>query len=317
MAGLAFLAFASVPAARADVYPTKPVHIILGSPPGGVQDMIARLLSEQLESRLHQSVIIDNRPGAGGTLGGGIAAKSAPDGYTFFIGAISNMAIAPSQYKSMPYKPETDFIPVTQLASSSNILVAYPKSNYRTVADVIAAGKKGIGVPMYATAGLGTSPHMAGALFNSMAGTKLPNVPYRGDSPALADVIGGRVSLAFPALPSAVTFIQSKMLRAIAVTGKSRSPMFPDVPTIAESGIPGYEMNLWVGLFAPAGTPNEIVDRMNREVVAILTTKAIEQKFAALGMEPIGDSPDEFKRFLKSEVDKWTRVAKSAGIKPE
>lgn len=305
------------PPARADAYPSKPVRIILGLAPGGMNDIVARLLSDQLGEKLGQPVVVENRVGAGGTVGGGYAAKSPPDGYTLFIGAISNMAIAPSQYKAMPYNPLTDFVPITQLASSANILVASPKSSYRTVADVIAMGKKDANAAMYATAGLGTSPHMAGELFNMMAGIKLPNVPYKGDGPALTDVAGGQVQLAFPALPAAITFVKSNMLRPIAVTSKTRSPMLPDVPTIAEAGVAGYDMSPWVGIFAPAGTPKEIVDRLNRELVAILKTGKVRQRFAELALEPVGDTPEEFGRFLKNEVDKWSKVAKAAGITPE
>jgi tripartite-type tricarboxylate transporter receptor subunit TctC len=303
--------------ARADVYPSKTVRIILGLAPGGMNDIVARLLSDQLAEKLGQSVVIENRVGAGGTVGGGIAAKAPPDGYTLFIGAISNMAIAPSQYKSIPYNPVTDFAPITQLASSSNILVAYPKASYRTVADVIAAAKKNASGTMYATAGLGTSPHMAGELFNLMTGIKLPNVPYKGDGPALTDVAGGQVQLAFPALPAAIALVRSNMLRPIAVTSKTRSAMLPDVPTIAESGVPGYDMSPWVGIFAPAGTPKAIVDRLNRELVGILRTTVVRQRFAELALEPVGDTPEEFARFLKAEVEKWSGVAKAAGITPE
>jgi len=227
------------------------------------------------------------------------------------------MAIAPSQYRSMPYNPLTDFAPITQLAASTNILVANPKSGYRTVADVVAAGKTEARQAMYATAGLGTSPHMAGELFNMLAGIKLPNVPYKGDGPALTDVAGGQVQLAFPALPAAVPMIKSNMLRPIAVTSKSRSPMLPDVPTIAESGVAGYDMSPWVGIFAPAGTPKAIIDRLHRELVVILKTATVRQRFAELALEPVGDTPEEFGRFLKSEVDKWGKVAREAGITPE
>jgi tripartite-type tricarboxylate transporter receptor subunit TctC len=305
------------PSAWADTYPDKPVHIVLGLAPGGMNDIVARLLADQLGRKIGQSVVVENRAGAGGTVAAGYVAKSTPDGYTLFVGAISNMAIAPNQYKALPYNPITDFAPITQLASSSNILVANPKSSYRTVEDVIAAGRKDASRAMYATAGLGTSPHMAGELFNLMAGIKLPNVPYKGDGPALTDVASGQVPLAFPALPAAITFVKSNLIRAIAVTSKARSPLLPNVPTIAESGVAGYDMSPWVGIFAPAKTPRKIIDLLNRELIAILNTAEIRQRFADLALEPAGDTPEEFERFLKSEIDKWGKVAQAAGITPQ
>ncbi len=316
LAGIALLA-PGASALAASAYPSKPVTIVLGLAPGGMNDIVARSLSEELAGKLGQPVVVENRVGAGGTIGGGYAARSHPDGYTLFLGAISNMAIAPNQYKSMPYDPLKDFVPIIQLASSANILVAYPGSPYKTVKDVIAAAKKDPELAMYATAGMGTSPHMAGELFNIMAGVKLPSVPYKGDGPALTDVAGGQVLLAFPALPAAMTYIKAGRLRPIAVTSKTRSSMLPDVPTIAESGVAGYDMSPWVGLFAPAGTPKEIVSRLNRDLAAILKTDKIKKRFAGLALEPVGDTPAEFGSFLGEEIVKWRKVAQAAGIKPQ
>lgn len=301
-----------------DSYPNKPVRLVVGLAPGGMNDIVARLISDKLGERLGQQVVVENKVGAGGTLGAAFVAKGPADGYTIFLGAISNMAIAASQFKNLSYDPVKDFQPITQLAYSSNILVASPAApQYGSVKDVIVAGKKDGVRPLYATAGLGTSPHMAGELFNLMAGVKLGNVPYKGDGPALIDVAGGQVPLAFPALPAAITLIKAGKLKPIAVTSRERAPMLPDVPTIAEAGVPGYDMSPWVGLFAPAATPKEIVAKLNREVAAVLKTPAVRDKMADLALVPVGDSAAEFAAFHKAEVEKWARVYKAAGLQAE
>lgn len=301
-----------------DDYPNRPVHLILGLAPGGMNDIVARLISEPLGQRLGRSIVVENKVGAGGTLGAAFVSKAPADGYTIFLGAISNMAIAKAQFKNLPYDPVADFSHITQLAYSSNILVANPgASQYQQVKDVIDAGKKEGPKLLFATAGLGTSPHMAGELFNLMAGVKLGNVPYKGDGPALVDVAGGQISLAFPALPAAMALIKGGKLKPIAVTSRARAPMLPDVPTIAESGVPGYDMSPWVGLFAPPGTPKAIVDKLNREVTAVLKLPAIQAKMAELALVPVGDSPSEFAAFHKAEVEKWGQVYKAAGLTAE
>lgn len=303
--------------AAAESYPTRPVKIILGLAPGGMNDIVARLLSDGLAKELGQPVVVENRVGAGGTIGGGYAANAAPDGYTLFLGAISNMAIAPSQYKNMPYDPIKDFAPITKLASSANILVAHPASEFKTVQEVIDAARKDPQSAMYATAGMGTSPHMAGELFNIMAKVKLPSVPYKGDGPALTDVAGGQVKLAFPALPAAMNMIRAGQLRPIAVTSKQRSSKLPDVPTISESGVAGYDMSPWVGMFAPAQTPKPIIQRLNQAFATVLKSERVGQRFSELALEPVGDSPEEFGTFLAEEIEKWSKVAKAAGIQPQ
>lgn len=301
-----------------DSYPNKPVRLIVGLAPGGMNDIVARLISDKLGERLGQPVVVENKVGAGGTLGAAFVAKGPADGYTIFLGAISNMAIAASQFKNLSYDPVKDFQPITQLAYSSNILVVSPAaSQYGSVKDVVVAGRKDGSRLLYATAGLGTSPHMAGELFNLMAGAKLGNVPYKGDGPALVDVAGGQVPLAFPALPAAITLIRAGKLKPIAVTSRDRAPMLPNVPTIAESGVPGYDMSPWVGLFAPAATPKEIVAKLNREVAAVLKTPSVRDKMADLALVPVGDSPVEFAAFHKAEVEKWGKVYKATGLQAE
>lgn len=315
----ALLACLPLQSALADEsWPNKPVRIIVGLAPGGMNDIVARLISDRLGERLGQPVVVENKVGAGGTLGAAFVAKAPADGYTIFLGAISNMAIAVAQFKNLPYDPVKDFQPITQLAYSSNILVANPgATHYASVKDVIDAGRKEAGKVLYATAGLGTSPHMAGELFNLMAGVKLGNVPYKGDGPALVDVAGGQVALAFPALPAAITLVKAGKLKPIAVTSRQRAPMLPDVPTIAESGVPGYDMSPWVGLWAPAATPKEIVTRLNREVAAVLKLPAVRDKMSDLALVPVGDSPAEFGTFHKAEVEKWAKVYKAAGLVAE
>ena len=305
-------------ATASDAYPNKPVHLVVGLAPGGMNDIVARLISEPLGERLGRSVVVENRVGAGGTLGAAYVSKAPGDGYTIFLGAISNMAIAVAQFKNLPYDPVKDFAHITQLAYSSNILVANPgAANYGSVKDVIAAGKVDGPKILYATAGLGTSPHLAGELFNLMAGTRLGHVPYKGDGPALVDVAGGQVQLAFPALPAAITLIRAGKLRPIAVTTRDRAPMLPDVPTIAEAGVAGYDMGPWVGLFAPASTPRDIVEKLNREMRAVLQMPAVRAKMAELALVPVGDTPAEFSAFHKSEVEKWSKVYKAAGLTAE
>jgi tripartite-type tricarboxylate transporter receptor subunit TctC len=314
----ALMAWLPVSAAASEAYPSRPVRIIVGLAPGGMNDIVARLVSDKLGERLGQPVVVENRVGAGGTVGAAYVAKGPTDGHTIFLGAISNMAIAASQFKSLPYDPLKDFQPITQLAYSSNILVASPAAaQYASVKDVIGAGRKEGSRVLYATAGLGTSPHMAGELFNLLAGVKLGNVPYKGDGPALVDVAGGQVPLAFPALPAAITLIKAGKLKPIAVTSRTRAPMLPDVPTIAESGVAGYDMSPWVGLWAPAGTPRDIVTRLNREVVAVLNMPAVRDKMAELALVPVGDSPAEFAAFHKAEVEKWAKVYRAAGLQAE
>jgi tripartite-type tricarboxylate transporter receptor subunit TctC len=315
-AGLILLTMGVAGTAWGQAYPTKPIRLILGLPPGGMNDIVARIVSEQLTTSLGQPVIVDNRVGASGTIGASIAAKSPPDGYTIFMGSVSNIGIAPSQFKDLPYDPVKDFEPITRAASAVCVLVVNPNFPVKSTRDLIAMAKQKPGALTYASAGQGSSTHLTAELFNSQAGIQLVNVPYKGDGPGVADVMAGHVPVMFPTLPAALQFIKAGKLRPIAVSSIARSTLLPDVPTVAESGVPDFEVGVWVGFFAPAGTPKEIVSKLNTEIVKILRQPAVRERFAGLGLEAVEDTPAQFATFVKAEIAKWSRVSKAAGVNP-
>lgn len=303
----------------ADDYPTKPIRLIVGFPPGGINDIVARVIGERLSQSqsLGQAVIIENRPGAGGTMGADHVAKSKPDGYTLLMGSVSNIAMAPSQYKALPYDSAKDFAPVVLVAAAPNVLVVNPTFPAQSVKEIIALARQKPGGINYASAGLGTSNHLTVELLQVMSGVQLNHVPYKGDAPGTADVVAGQVPMIFPTLPVALPFIKAGKLRPIAVSSAGRSSLLPDVPTVAESGgLPDFEVSVWVGIFAPAGTPKEIVSRLNTEIVKIVRVPNIRERLAGLGAEPVGDTTEHFSAYIKSELAKWSKVAKAAGITP-
>jgi len=311
--GLA-LAMAASPAA-AQTWPTKPIKWVVPFAPGGTTDILARTIGEKLGVALGQPVIVENKPGAGGGLGADFVAKSAPDGYTILGGTISTNAINASLYKDLPYDPVKDFVPVTLIARVPNMLVVNNDVPVKTVAELIALIKKNPGKYTFASSGNGTSQHLSGELFKSMAGVDMQHIPYKGSPPALQDVMGGSVTMTFDNITTAWPLAKGGKLRALGVTTAKRSPAAPDVPTLAEAGVVGYEIGSWQGVFAPAGTPPAIVKRLNSEIVKIINLPDVQEKLLLLGAEPVGNSSEDFTVFVKAEVIKWGDVVKKSGAK--
>ena len=297
-------------------YPNRVVKIIAASAAGGGTDSVARLLASYLSQTMGQNFIVENRPGAGNVRGSEIAAKSAPDGYTLLMSA-STLAMNHVMYKKLPYDVAKDFAPITQMVSLPNVLVVDPRLPYRNLRDFIAAAKKDPEALTYGSAGLGTQPHLAMELLQTMAGIKLTHVPYTGVGPALIDVMGGRVTSMSVNFLSAKPQIDGSTLRALAISSAKRSPYAPDIPTFDESGVPGYEATQWFGLLAPAGTPPEIVERLQRETRKVLETQSMKDRLALEGAEAVGGTSTEFAALIRSEMTKWGAVAKAAGIEPE
>ncbi|MDP9897527.1 tripartite-type tricarboxylate transporter receptor subunit TctC [Variovorax boronicumulans] len=298
--------------AHADAWPSKPVRMVVSYPPGGTVDAVARIIAPRLSARLGQPVVIDNRGGAGGAIGGDLVAKSAPDGYTVMLDA-SNHAQNPALRK-MPFDTLRDLAPVSLLVKVPNVLVVNPSAPIKSVPDLIAQAKAKPGGINYASSGNGSAQHLAGELFASMAGVQITHVAYKGGGPALTDVMSGHVPVFFASLASSLPFIQGGKLRALAVTGKARSPALPQLPTVSEAGLPGYEVYEWNAVFVPAGTPAPVVERLSKEVAATLREPEVRTRLEALGAEVIGSSPAELDSFRRAEIAKWTRLAKDNKI---
>jgi tripartite-type tricarboxylate transporter receptor subunit TctC len=303
-------------AAQSAAYPTKPVRFIVPSAAGGGTDIIARAISLKLSETFGQQFVVDNRPGAGQMIGIELAAKSPPDGHTILMAA-STLAINPVMYKKVPYDPVRDFAPITQAASLPNVLVVHPSLPVKSVAELIAYAKRRPGELNFASAGIGTSPQMSIELLKSMAGIDMVHIPYKGTAPGVVDLLAGQVLVMAPNLLTALPHIKSGKLRALAVTSSKRSRALPDVPTVAESGLAGYDSTQWYGVLAPAGTPREIVSRLHEAIVHALRDDEVGKRLAADGAEAVGSTPEEFAAFIKSESEKWAKVATAAGIKAE
>jgi tripartite-type tricarboxylate transporter receptor subunit TctC len=300
-------------AAFAQAYPAKPVRIVVPSSAGGGTDIIARVLAPELSKRLGQQVIIDNRPGAGTMIGIEIAAKAPPDGYTLLMG-LSTLAINSALYNKVPYDPVKDFAPVTLATTSASILVVHPSLPVRTLKDLIAFARARPGQLNYASAGTGTYPHMTYELFLSMAKLKMEHIPYKGTGPAMIDMIAGQVASMAATVITGMPHIRSGRLRPLGITSSKRSDVAPEIPTVAEAGLPGFESVQWYGLLAPANTPGDIVSRLHKELVQILQLPDIRKRFAADSVDTVGNTPDEFARHIASELDKWEKVARGARI---
>ena len=297
-------------------WPTKPIRIIVSYPPGGGADTTARLLAPRLADALKQQVVVENRSGAGGAIGGDAAAKSAPDGYTFLLDA-ANHAVNPSLQGKMPFDTLKDLTPVSLLVVVPNVLVVTPTFPVNSVKELIALVKAKPGAISFASSGTGSAQHLAAELFKSQAGLFMVHIPYRGGAPAIVDVIAGQIPMFFGNMASALPHVKSGKVKALAVTGRTRSPAMPQLPTIAESGLPGYEVYEWNALFAPAGTPPDIIERVQREVVRALAVPEVRERLASLGAEPVGSTPAELEKFRRAEMGKWAAIIKRAGIKPE
>ncbi|MFO1323129.1 MAG: tripartite tricarboxylate transporter substrate binding protein [Burkholderiales bacterium] len=311
-------AFASVAAtANAQApYPNKPIRIVVPFPAGGTTDILARAVAQKLTETTGQPVVVDNRPGAGGNIGAELVAKSPPDGYTLLMGTVGTHAINASLYKSMPFDHVRDFAPVILVAGVPNVLVVNPSLPVNSVQELIAYGKANPGKLNFASSGNGTSIHLAGELFKTTTGVQMAHIPYKGSAPALVDLMGGQVQLMFDNLPSALPQIKAGKLRALAVTSAQRSSALPDVPTVAESGLPGFEASSWFGLLAPTGTPKDIVAKLNGEVAKWLATPEAKEKLASQGAIVAGGlTPDDFARHIAAETAKWQKVVKESGAK--
>jgi tripartite-type tricarboxylate transporter receptor subunit TctC len=296
-------------------YPTKPIKMIVPFPPAGSTDISARAVAGKLGERLGQPVVIENKPGAGGNIGTDVVAKAAPDGYTLVVGTVGTHAINPSLYSKMPYDHLRDFAPVILLSTTPNVLVVPAAFPANSVKDVIAMAKAKPGILTFASSGSGTSIHLSGEMFKSMAGLDMTHIPYKGSAPMLIDLMSGQVNMAFDNLSASMPHIKGGKLRALATTGATRSPALPDIPTVAEAGLPGYESTSWNAVYVPAGTPKEIVERLNREIRAILESPETRRFFAEQGAESGGGTPEQLAAFMRAETTKWSKVVKDSGAK--
>lgn len=301
--------------ALAQAYPSQPIRIVLGFPPGGALDIIARVIAPKMSADLGQSVVVENKPGAGGVIGMQSVARAEPDGYTVFMGTMGNFSITPALVKDLPYNVGKDFAPVTQVASSGFVLYVNPNLPIKTVADLIAYAKANPGKTNFSSSGNGGLPHMAGEMFASAAGIKMTHVPYKGSAPSVNDVIAGQVQLTFEAVAIGLPHAKSGRLRALATTGTTRLDVFPDVATVGET-LKGFNVTNWFGMAAPAKTPADRVARLNQSVVKALKDPEVKKTLAGLGVDPVGDTPAQFASYIQSETTRWQKVINDAGIKP-
>jgi len=299
--------------ALAQAYPTKPVTIIVPFAAGGTTDILARIIGQALTAELGQSVVVDNRAGAGGNIGGQAAAKAAPDGHTLFMGTVGTHAINASLYKKMPFDPVKDFAPLTRVANVPNLLVANPAQPYKSVKDLIAYAKANPGKVNFGSSGNGSSIHLSGELFKSLAKVDMQHVPYKGSAPAVTDLLGNQIGIMFDNMPSAIQHVRSGKLVPLAVTTAKRSPELPNVPTIAEAGVPGYEATSWFGMFAPAGTPAPVLAKLNAAIVKVLAQPDVKKKINEQGAEVYSETPEQFAAFIQAESVKWGKVVKESG----
>jgi tripartite-type tricarboxylate transporter receptor subunit TctC len=303
-------------ASAQEAYPSKPIRLVLPFPPGGGTDILGRLVAERLGARLGQPVVTDNRGGAGGNLGAEAAAHSAPDGYTLLLAAPS-LAISPSLYKKLPYDPVRDLAPISLVATVPNVMVTHPSVQAKTLREFIALAKSRPGELNFGSGGSGTSNHLGGELFNIVAGVRLVHVPYKGVNLAMNDVMAGNVQLVVIGIPAAAPQIKAGKLRALAVIAPQRSPALPDVPTVAEEGLPDFDVTTWYGLLAPAGTPRPIVERLNGEIVRLMHAPDLKERLAGMGTDPLTSSPEEFATYINREIAKWGDVVRKAGLKAD
>ncbi len=298
-------------------YPNKSIRFLVAVAPGGSTDSLARLIGQKLSESLGQQVVMDNRPGGGGLVGLEVAAKAAPDGYTLLAGGTGSIAINPSLYKDLPYDPVKQFAPVIPIAYSSSVLVVHPSVTAKNVAELIALAKAKPGGLRYASAGGGSSPHLSATVFRTMAGVDITHVPYKGSTPGVLATVSGETSLMFTGVASALGQIKSGRLRALSVNGPKRSPALPDVPTAGESGLPGFEVDFWIGVFVPTGTPRAVIAKLNSEINRIISSPGTKDTLLVLGADPVGGSPEQFGALVRKDLERWAQIVKASGMKAE
>ena len=303
--------------AAAQAYPAKPIRFVVPYPPGGPLDTVARLTAQKVSEAVKQPVVVDNKPGAGGNIGADIVAKAPADGYTILMGAVATHAINPSLYASIPYDPARDFAPVTQLASTPNILVVHPSVPASNVREFIAYAKANPGKLNFGSGSTGSAGHLAGELFKAQAGVDMTHVPYKGAAPALQDLVAGQIHLMFDNLASALGQVRAGKVKGLAVTTAKRTPLAPDLPTVAESGLPGFDISTWFGVFVPAGTPRDVVERLHAEFTKALAAPDVRERIVSLGAEPVGNRPEEFGAYIQREAEKYARVIKASGARAD
>jgi tripartite-type tricarboxylate transporter receptor subunit TctC len=303
--------------AHSQDYPAKPIRIVVPFSPGGVADNSARVVADPLGARLGQQVLVENRPGASGNIGTQAVAQAAPDGYTLLLGFDGTMVINPHVFPKIPFDTLKDFAPVTKLGDATLILVAHPSVPARDLAEFIAHAKARPGPFAYGTSGTGGTPHLAGELLKLRTGIALEHVPYKGGGQAITDVVGGQIPLVFTAIATAQQYVRTGRLVGLGVPGARRSAALPDVPTFVESGLPGFDVSSWTGIFAPAGTPRPVVDKLQRELAAVLRTAFVRERYAVLGIEPVGNSPQKFGDQVRADLARWEKVVRAANVRLE
>ncbi|MBL8384178.1 MAG: tripartite tricarboxylate transporter substrate binding protein [Burkholderiales bacterium] len=313
----ALLAGALAGAVHAQAYPTKAIRIVVPVATGGIADYYSRLIGARLSDAWGQPVVVENRAGGGGNIGADVVAKAPPDGYTLVMGFVGSHAVNQFLFARMPYDTMRDFAPVAMVIEAEGILAVHPSVPVNSVQELIALARARPGGLSYASGGVGTASHLAGELFKSMTRTFMVHIPYRGNAPAIADLIGGQTQLTFATLPTAIPHVRAGKLKGIAVIGNARSAAAPQLPTIAESGVPGFAVNNWIGLFAPAGTPAEIVRKWNAEVMRIMRLPEVTRRMEVEGERHTPNTPEQFAQFVRDEADKWGKVVKAAGLKAE
>jgi tripartite-type tricarboxylate transporter receptor subunit TctC len=303
--------------AAAQAFPAKPIRMIVGFPPGGVVDIVARTVAQPAGEILGQQIVVDARPGANGMIGAELITKAAPDGYTIGLVSISNMVLSVLLNPNAPYQTLRDFTPITNVGLVPFVVAVHPAVPARSLKDLIALAKKQPGRLNFGSPGVGGLQHLTIEMINSMAGIRIQHVPYKGTGPMMNDLLGGQVQMAISGAIGAIPHVKSGRLRGLAIGDSQRSPTLPDIPTIAESGVPGYQASIWTGMFAPRGTPRAIIERLNREVVRIVQQPDFRQRMNQMGSDTVGSSPEAWGKFIETEIVKWAKIAKIAGLKPE
>ena len=316
VAGLSFFFVNGTNAyAQTTVFPNKPIRIVIGFPPGGATDILARDFAAKLADELKQQVIIENKPGAGGTIGADATAKAVPDGYTLTIGTTSNHSIAPSLYKKLPYDPVRDFAPITMLAVSQNVVVINPSLPINNIKELVAYAKANPGKMNYGSSGNGTISHLTGEMFNALSGTEIQHIPYKGSALVFPDLLSGQISMMYDSTISVGALIKSGKVKALAMTGAKRSKQMPELPTVAESGYPGFDSSNFFGFFAPTGTPKDIIDKLFAASIKALAMPDLQERFASQGAEVVANKPADAMAMVKADIAKWAEVQKKSGAK--